>query len=89
VTRRARVRITGAVQGVWFRESMRQTAERLTITGWVRNAADGSVEAVFEGEASIVERIIDFCRMGPPMARIDAVQVADETPEGLTGFTIR
>lgn len=69
--------ITGLVQGVWYRESMREAADGLGVTGWVRNRLDGSVEAMVQGEADRVEALIDWCRSGPPLARVKAVQVAD------------
>lgn len=70
-----RLRIRGLVQGVYYRESMRQRAQELGVTGWVRNRADGSVEAVVQGEAAYVERMIDWARRGPPAARVDAVEI--------------
>ncbi len=73
---RAEVRVSGRVQGVWFRQSTRQTAEQFGVTGWVRNCPDGSVEAVFEGEKSSVQRVIDWCRQGPRQARVDDLQVS-------------
>lgn len=75
-----RLRIRGLVQGVYYRESMRQRAQELGITGWVRNRADGSVEAVVQGEAADVERLIAWARCGPPAARVDGleIQTADE-----------
>jgi len=57
--------ISGRVQGVWFRASAKQTAEQLGLTGWVRNTADGNVEAIFEGEEDIVKEMIDWCHCGP------------------------
>ena len=77
VTRR--LVITGLVQGVWYRESMRQTAESLGVTGWVRNRRDGSVEAVVQGQAAQVEAIIAWSRQGPPQARVKDVAVFEET----------
>jgi acylphosphatase len=74
VTRRLAIR--GIVQGVWFRESMRQEAERLGVTGWVRNRADGSVEAVVQGTPETVESLLAWARRGPPQARVDGVEVA-------------
>ena len=74
VTRRLAIR--GRVQGVWFRESMRQEAERLGVTGWVRNRADGSVEAVVQGNAAAVESMLAWARRGPPEAEVEAVEVS-------------
>lgn len=69
--------ITGLVQGVWYRESMREVADGLGVTGWVRNRLDGSVEAMVQGEANRVDALVDWCRSGPPLARVKAVQVTD------------
>ena len=72
---RATTKITGRVQGVWFRQSTKQTATACGVTGWVRNCPDGSVEAVFEGEKPQVEQAINWCRQGPQLARVDEVQI--------------
>ena len=72
---RAAVRITGRVQGVWFRQSTKQTADRFGVTGWVRNNPDRSVEAVFEGSKEAVQAVIDWCNEGPEMARVDDLEV--------------
>jgi acylphosphatase len=86
---RRRVVIHGWVQGVFFRDTLRRRARVAGIAGWVRNNWDGTVEAVFEGEAGAVERLIDFCREGPRGASVDRVEVASEDPEGVSGFEIR
>jgi len=86
---RRRVTVTGRVQGVFFRETMRRRAESSRVNGWVRNNGDGSVEAVFEGEPKAVERLVDWCREGPRGARVEWVDVASEDPEGLEGFAAR
>ncbi|MDT8442504.1 MAG: acylphosphatase [Desulfuromonadales bacterium] len=70
---RAHLRIAGRVQGVFFRQSTRETARRLGLTGWVRNCRDGSVEALFEGDTAAVQQAIDWCRRGPPAARVDSL----------------
>lgn len=67
--------ITGRVQGVWFRGSMVQEAERLGVTGWVRNRADGSVEAMVAGTAEQVAAIMNWARRGPPNAQVAHVAV--------------
>ncbi len=72
---RARVVVSGRVQGVFFRDSTRRQAESRGVTGWVRNLSDGRVEALFEGEASDVQWMLDWCRQGPPRARVDRVEV--------------
>ena len=86
--RRRHVLITGRVQGVWFRDSMRREAQRLAVSGWVRNLPDGRVEAVLEGDDDGVERLTAWCHRGPPGARVTAVEPRDEPPEGLRGFRI-
>lgn len=87
---RARVLVSGHVQGVNFRYYTRWQAARNGVTGWVRNLPDGSVEAVFEGTRDAVERMIDWCRTGPPAARVDDVAVSWEDYRGEYGnFDIR
>jgi acylphosphatase len=66
---RKHVWIAGRVQNVWFRDACRREAERVGVTGWVQNLADGRVEAVFEGEQSAVESMVAWCHDGPPRAR--------------------
>ena len=75
-----RLRITGVVQGVAYRESMCREAARLNVRGWVRNRLDGSVEAVVDGSPEAVESIIAWARRGPPAARVQdvAVEACDE-----------
>ena len=85
---RRRVRITGRVQGVFFRDSCRREAQTRGVAGWVTNRPDGSVEAVFEGAAEAVEELISWCRRGPTSARVDEVEVTDEQPEGASGFAV-
>jgi len=86
---RRRVRVSGRVQGVWFRDSCRREAERHGVAGWVRNRADGDVEAVFEGPPEAVDALIGWCHLGPPRAVVSAVAVAEEEPVGEDGFRIR
>jgi acylphosphatase len=87
--KRVQVRIRGQVQGVFFRAEARARAESLGVAGWVRNAEDGSVEAVFEGDEQRVDSMVDWCRRGPSGARVDDVEVETEQPEGETGFSVR
>ena len=84
-----RVRVTGRVQGVFFRAWTAEQAERLGVAGWVRNCRDGSVEALVQGEAGAVEALIDALHRGPPAARVERVEVADAEPEPLSGFVVR
>lgn len=87
---RAQVIIQGYVQGVAFRASTRDQAERLGVTGWVRNLPDGTVEALFEGEKKKVEDIIAWCRRGPLGARVAEVEIIREPYRGeYDHFTIR
>ena len=86
---RAHVFVSGRVQGVFFRDSTRQEAERRGLSGWVRNTEDGRVEAVFEGEPEAVRQMIEWCESGPSSADVDDVSVEQETPEGLSGFEVR
>ena len=86
---RRRVFISGLVQDVWFRGTTAKQAVRAGVHGWVRNLADGRVEAVLEGSADAVNEMVDFCSRGPEMARVDRIEVVEEAPENLEGFRIR
>ena len=86
---RRRVVVGGRVQGVGYRESCRRQAERLGLSGWVRNRADGCVEAVFEGPAEAVDAAVAWCRQGPRWAAVRSTDTYDEDPEGLAGFRVR
>ena len=86
---RKRVLVSGDVQGVFFRDSCQQLADRHGVGGWVRNLPDGRVEAVFEGEPDDVERLLDWAAQGPPHARVDGVEVQEEAPQGESGFRVR
>ena len=86
---RARVRIRGRVQGVFFREETRRRAESLGVAGWIRNLPDGSVEAAFEGETERVESMVDWCKRGPRGAMVEKVEAALEPPTGEQRFEVR
>ena len=86
---RRRVLISGLVQNVWFRATTAKQAARADVRGWVRNLADGRVEAVLEGTADAVNEMIDFCSRGPELARVDRIEVVEESPENLEDFRIR
>ncbi|MFB6228287.1 MAG: acylphosphatase [Halobacteriales archaeon] len=86
---RAHVFVSGRVQGVYFRATTRDEAREAGVDGWVRNLADGRVEAVFEGREDAVESMVAFCGEGSPAARVDDVEVEYEDPEGIEGFEIR
>lgn len=85
---RARVRVSGRVQGVWFRQSTADAVRGAGVAGWVRNLPDGSVEAVFEGTRAAVEQAVEFARVGPPHARVDDVELSWEEAAGEQGFSV-
>ena len=89
VIRRANLRVTGRVQGVFFRDSLRSRAAAEGVAGWARNCSDGSVEVVLEGEPEAVATVEAFVRAGPRGARVNEVEATDEEPTGLTRFEIR
>jgi acylphosphatase len=84
-----RVLVSGVVQGVFFRDSCRRQARAAGVSGWVSNRPDGRVEALFEGPPAAVERLVAWCREGPPHARVDSVEVLDEVLSGVEGFRLR
>lgn len=86
---RKRVLVSGQVQGVFFRDTCRRVAGQQGVAGWVRNLPDGRVEAVFEGDADGVARLVSWARRGPSRATVTAVDVHEEQAEGLTRFEIR
>jgi acylphosphatase len=79
---RAHVLISGRVQGVSFRYETYREARRHGVVGWVRNLADGRVEALFEGEADAVRRLVQWCHAGPPGAHVEGVETAWTGPTG-------
>lgn len=87
-TARKRVVVRGRVQGVWFRQSTQSEALALGLSGWVRNRPDGSVEAVFEGPADLVDLAVEWAAHGPERARVERTEVFDEAPSGERGFKI-
>ena len=80
--------VKGRVQGVWYRGSCAEQARALGISGWARNLRDGRVEIVAEGDPEALDKFAEWCRHGPPAARVTAVEVRSEEPEGLEGFTV-
>ena len=86
---RRRVVVHGRVQGVFFRDSTRRLAQQHGVSGWVANRSDGAVEAVFEGEQDSVDRLVRFMHDGPRGAEVERVEVVEEEPEGLSGFSVR
>jgi acylphosphatase len=86
---RRRVIAHGHVQGVFFRDTTRRLAQTRGVSGWVSNRPDGTVEAVFEGDADAVEGMVRLAREGPGHAEVERLEVFDEAPEGLRGFEVR
>ncbi len=80
--------VSGLVQGVFYRATCARLARDAGLAGHVRNVPDGRVEAVFEGRDDDVERIIEWCRHGPEMARVDEVEIVAEQPTGEVGFRV-
>jgi acylphosphatase len=70
--------ISGRVQGVFFRMETQKAAECIGVFGWVRNKRDGTVEALFEGDKDRVDRILEWCRKGPPLSEVMDVSVSEE-----------
>lgn len=83
------VRVTGRVQGVFFRAWTAEQARALSVTGWVRNCPDGSVEAHIAGTADAVQTMIDDMRDGPPHAKVSQLQIDEVDPEPGQGFSVR
>lgn len=84
-----RARIHGRVQGVWYRGWTMETAVRLGLNGWVRNRADGTVEALFAGPADAVDRMLAACREGPPAARVIDIAIEPAEDPGRLPFEQR
>lgn len=83
------VRVTGRVQGVFYRARCAEEADRLGVAGWVSNEPDGSVAGHFEGPADAVDALVAWCREGSPRASVDRVEVTEAPAGGLTGFDAR
>jgi len=87
---RAHIFVSGRVQGVFFRVETRYEAMKRNVAGWVRNTSGGRVEAIFEGEREDVEKLIEFCRKGPPGARVTKIDVQwEEYSREFKDFKIR
>lgn len=85
-----RVLISGRVQGVFFRANTKQQAEMFGLLGWVRNTKDGKVEAIFEGEEEKLDEIIKWCHRGPPLSKVEKVDVKKQEPTNeFDDFSIR
>jgi acylphosphatase len=87
---RVHVFVSGKVQGVFFRSSTKDMAEGLGLFGWVRNLADGRVEALFEGKKEVIEKMIEWCKSGPELAEVTGIEVIAEDYRGeFSGFLLR
>ena len=87
---RAHIFVSGRVQGVFFRVETRYEAMKRNVAGWVRNTSGGRVEAIFEGKRENVKKLIDFCRKGPPGARVTKIDIQWEEYSGeFKDFKIR
>ena len=83
------IRVSGKVQGVWFRDWTVETARALGVSGWVRNRRDGSVEVFVVGDAPAVQHFIERLHEGSPPSRVDRVEVEDRAVEEVEGFARR
>lgn len=87
---RVHIYVSGRVQGVFFRQTTMQLAQKYGVKGWVRNLPDGRVEAIFEGNESVVKALVDFCRHGPSTARVDKIEINNDVyREEFNDFTMR
>lgn len=86
--KRTHVLVTGRVQGVFYRSTCAAAARQLGLAGFVRNLPDGRVEAAFEGPEAAVDRMVEWCRRGPELSRVDALDVSVEPPRGDARFRI-
>ena len=85
---RCRLKVSGIVQGVFYRDSCRSAAVDLGVRGWVRNCSDGSVEVVADGSREAVGRLVEWCREGPPRAIVTDVVIIDEELAGESEFRV-
>ncbi|MEM2927981.1 MAG: acylphosphatase [Nitrososphaerota archaeon] len=86
---RAHVFISGLVQGVFFRWNTKKMADKLQLSGWVRNLPDGRVEAIFEGNKESIEKMIEWCKKGPSEAIVEKVEIIwEEYKSEYKGFKI-
>ena len=84
-----RVYVSGRVQGVGFRDECRRVARKAGLNGWVRNLADGRVEAWLEGDKTAVEQVAAWCQRGPSWTEVTGIEVSDQTPRGGDRFEVR
>lgn len=89
MTHAKHITVTGHVQGVFFRASAKEEAEKLGLSGWVVNDHDGSVKIHAEGDEKALEAFSRWCNMGPPTATVETVEVREAETEGHEGFDVR
>lgn len=89
MSERRMIRVTGRVQGVFFRATAKERAEALGLAGFAKNEPDGSVLLVVEGDPASLDRFVAWCQVGPPDAEVEGVEITVERPEGLSGFTVQ
>lgn len=82
------IRVYGKVQGVWYRGSTQQKAQALNLLGWVKNETDGSVSILAEGPSESMDLFVEWCQQGPTHARVDRVDIQEQTLQHFTGFQI-
>ncbi|MDA8486082.1 acylphosphatase [Metapseudomonas lalkuanensis] len=81
--------VSGKVQGVYYRQSTQEQADRLELDGWVRNLADGRVEVLLEGEEDAVRELAGWLEQGPAEAKVTGVELQEQPLQGITGFIVR
>jgi acylphosphatase len=77
------LKIYGRVQGVFFRESMKDEAKRIGVSGWVRNRKDGTVEAFIQGETALVDEMIAWAKVGPSEAKVERLEISEASTDGI------
>ena len=80
--KRVHIYISGEVQGVFFRDSLKEKADQLKVNGWAKNTSDGKVEAVLEGEEQAVQQLVEWCKEGSSAAKVKNIKIVDEEVEG-------
>ena len=89
MTAHYKIKVTGRVQGVWFRKYTQEAAESFGLAGFVKNAADGSVELEAEGSPESLSKLLDWLWSGSPLSKVEEVSHRAGPPVGFTGFEIR
>ena len=84
-----RMRVRGRVQGVFYRATTKEEADKLGISGWVKNESDGSVSITAEGDSDKLSKFTEWCKKGPIMARVDSLEEEIIDPSGATDFVVK